>query len=446
LARETIAAIATPLSPAGIGIIRISGPESFSLLRKFTGRDLSYFSGRALKPVKLYSARGQLLDRCLAVYMPAPHSYTGEDVVELHCHGSPPLLEATLEELIESGARLAGPGEFSKRAYLNGKLDLSQAEAILTLVNAGSLSVANAALAQLEGGLSLRLASLQEQIRSLLVGIEGALDFPDDVPLDEKEISTSLRQIKEEIDRLKLESANGEHAQHLPLVAIVGRVNVGNSSLFNALLKKERAIVTDISGTTRDIVEADLKIKGMTVSLADSAGLGKVEDRIDELAEAKARALINDSDLVIFLVDISRLPLPEDEEILQSLDLKKVILVGNKVDLGESMGWSYFPLPLRLTISALNGQGIKELEEIIGEEVEALLPSSNCWFLSLKQKEALAVSGEAIARVCEYGLDNSLDMLSADLREAYAALTEITGQEPSAPLIEEIFSRFCVGK
>lgn len=443
----TVAAIATPFFPSGIGVIRISGPDSLRVLLQLTGKGKEYFAPRVLKVVRVYARSGDALEKCLAVYMPAPRSYTGEDVVEIHCHGSPPLLEAILNEVVSLGVSLAGPGEFTKRAFLNGKLDLSQAEAVLALVNAPNLFLAKAALRQLEGEFSLELQALEERLTSLLALLEGALDFPEDVDLEEGEVEFTLKESLQEIESILYKAESGERALKPLKLVIVGKPNVGKSSLLNALLGEERAIVTPIPGTTRDSVEEEINFQGIKMRLVDTAGLGKARGVLDLAGQKRTRELLGQADIVVFVVDISSPPTLEDLEVLKAVEGKNAILVGNKHDLGEHRDWTAFPRAIVLKISALTGEGISELMKLLSLEGGKLLPSrEELWYLSLRQKEALLVSRETLKRVLEVLPDQPPDLICEEVRSALRALAQLTGREISPRVIEEIFSRFCIGK
>jgi tRNA modification GTPase len=447
LESRTIAAIATPIFPSGIGVIRISGPDSLGALQKLTGKGKEHFLPRVLKVVRIYSSEGEILERCLAVFMPGPRSYTGEDVVEIHCHGSPPLLEAILNEVLSLGIRLAGPGEFTKRAFLNGKLDLSQAEAILSLVQAPNITLAKAALKQLEGEFSQNLFPLEERLTSLLALLEGALDFPEDVEVDEGELRVSLKESLDGLEALLEKAQLGDQAARTPELVIVGKPNVGKSSLLNALLGKERAIVTPIPGTTRDSVEEELDIGGQKLRLVDTAGLGKAKGLLENLGQKRTRDLLERGDLIIFLVDISSPPSLEDLEIFKVLEGKKFLLIGNKVDLREDPGWQNFPQEPLLKVSALTGHGLEDLRDALKKEGKKLFPSTQeVFFLSLRQREALSVSREAIKKALESLGVQPLELICEEVRAATRSIFQLTGREVSPRVIEEIFSRFCVGK
>ena len=444
---STVAAIATALIPSGIGVIRVSGPDSLKLLSQLTGKGKEYFAPRRLKVVRIYSRKGELMEKGLAVYMPAPHSYTGEDVVEFHCHGSPPLLEAILEEILSLGASLAGPGEFTKRAFLNGKMDLSQAEAVLALVNAPNLLTARAALEQLEGALSLELRSIEEKLTSLLALIEGALDFPEEIEVGEQELELALREALEKVELTLARAESGEKVRKPPKLVIAGKPNVGKSSLLNALLGEERAIVTPLPGTTRDSVEEEINLDGVKMRLVDTAGLGKVQGVLDLAGQKRTRDLLEQADLIVLLVDISSPFTPEDLEIWDSLQGKRVILVGNKLDLGENEAWSSFPTAPALKVSALTGEGIPSLQERLSREGKKFLPSqTELWYLSLRQREALGVSRETLRRALQILPQGPLDLVCEEVRAALRALAQLRGEEVSPLVIEEIFARFCVGK
>ena len=443
----TVAAIATPILPSGIGIIRISGPESLNVLLKLTGRKAQYFAPRALKPATIYSRSGDALDRCLAVYMPSPGSYTGEDVIELHCHGSPPLLQGILEEVLNLGVSPAGPGEFTKRAFLNGKLDLAQAEAVLAMVNAPNLLVAQTALKQLEGEFSLKLLSLEKGLTSLLAEIEGALDFPEDVELNEEELRLGLKEIISQIEDILIKSQSADQAARPLRLVIAGKPNVGKSSLLNALLGEERAIVTPIPGTTRDSVEEEIRLEGVTLRLVDTAGLGKAKGALDLMGQKRTKGLLEQADLVIFLVDISREPTGEDYGVLKEVKGRAGLLVGNKRDLGESPEWLSFPEKTCVKISALTGEGLSELRQILSAEALKLIPGKEeLWYLSLRQKDALRVSRETLLEALSSLSVQPLDIVCDGVRSASRALGQLTGKEIPPRVIEEIFSRFCVGK
>ncbi|MGV3523833.1 MAG: tRNA uridine-5-carboxymethylaminomethyl(34) synthesis GTPase MnmE [Candidatus Sericytochromatia bacterium] len=445
---DTIAAVATPPGTGAIGIVRMSGPEALEIARQlFVGGPSVWQSHRAYYGQLRDPAREQILDHCLLLSMQGPRSYTGEDSVEFHCHGGHFLLQTVLRLCLEQGARLAGPGEFSQRAFVNGKLDLTQAEAVIDLIEGKSRPGLQLAAWQLDGQLSGPLRAVRTELIGVLAAIEASIDFPDEVDVPDPILVTSAVQAaRDEIARLLAGSEAGRIWKQGLRLAIVGPPNAGKSTLLNALLRYERAIVSEIAGTTRDTVEDDYNLRGIPVRVIDTAGLRDTQDQIEAIGIARSRQAWSEADLVIVLADPGQ---PEaSTDVLADLPDRPTLIVWNKSDLYPdapvSPGEPYLP---QYRISARTGEGLEVLEQALFEQASGgRLPEPG---LSVNERHRLCLlrADEALQRVQETesaGLPG--DFLAIDLREAVAAFGEIIGESISETVIHEIFHRFCVGK
>jgi tRNA modification GTPase len=456
---STIAAIATPAGAAGIGIVKISGPKALEIgglvfRPRHCGSHwtkthrLSY--GTVVTP-----ATGQIVDEVLIGVMRAPRSYTGEDVVEINAHGGPAVLAAILEMALEAGARLAEPGEFTRRALLSGRIDLTQAEAVIDLIQAKTHRQRQNAAAQLAGGLKDRLMAMHGSIKDALVNIAAAIDFPEDVAeLDKKALAERLNSdVIGPAKGLCADFRQRRHVREGLRLGIVGRPNVGKSSLMNRLLATDRVIVSPYPGTTRDVVEDSMVINGISLILADTAGLHDSRDPIEALGMARTRSHIEKCDVILVVVDASVGLTQEDRALLARLDGKPVILVFNKIDLIDagltaqrcSAGAKYPSAAL----CAITGQGLDELKARIGgccRTVEGI-SSENPVIISLRHKLALDQVVERTA-VAVDGLAGGvpLELVAMDLNDALGAVERILGTKASSDLLDDIFGRFCIGK
>jgi len=452
---DTIVAPATPPGDGGVGIVRLSGPCSETLLS-------AAFRGRVTPAAMLshhlyhgYLCRidGSPVDEVLAVVMRAPHSYTGEDVVEIHGHGGSQLMRATLDLFLAAGARLARPGEFTQRAFFNGKLDLAQAEAVSALISARSDQAARVALAQLDGRLSQRLHDFTAELRELLLLAEAHIDFPDaDLGGLDLEILTSrAAAVQSAMAALMATFDAGRALREGVNVLILGRPNVGKSSLLNALLGEARAIVTEIPGTTRDTVEELLVLGGFPLRLVDTAGVRDTTDPIELEGVRRAREKIQTADLVLLVVD-SSLPLTEEDRMALALaPPERTVLVCNKSDLPRACPSAELDgFPLQVAVSARRGTGLEALQAAVVEHFRGSGDSEAAEGVVLterRHREALAEAMAALDRFLNaLAAGDPLECLAFELREALAALGRITGETTLDAILEQIFSRFCIGK
>ncbi len=452
---ETIAAVATPMGEGGIGVIRVSGAEAERILlrvfrpaQRLAPRRFSY--GRVIDPES-----GETVDEAMAVFLPAPWTYTREDVAEIQCHGSAVALGKTLELVLRSGARLAEPGEFTKRAFLNGRLDLSQAESVMDLISARTERGYSMALGQLEGKLSGEVRALRERLLELLAHLAVSLDFPEE---DVEELSRAktaeiLQSVRAELSGLLATADTGRILREGLKVAIVGRPNVGKSSLLNALLREKRAIVTEIPGTTRDTIEESLDLGGIPLLLTDTAGIRQTEDRIERLGIEKSREAAEDADLVFFLIDAAEPLREEDRAIAEAVRGKRCFLLLNKSDLpqavAEEEAAALLPGAELLRISAEKKEGLQALEERIRALVYAgaLQSGSRPLVNNARHKALLAAAAEELdAALALLSAGEALDLLEMNVRAAWERLGEITGETAAEEIIEEVFRRFCLGK
>jgi len=460
LIEDTIAAISTPLGEGGIGIIRVSGNESFEIAKKIfqpaKGGDWSRDGGHRLIYGHVYDQNNKIVDEVLLGVMRSPHTFTREDVVEFNCHGGIVPLRKTLELILQSGARLAEPGEFTKRAFLNGRLDLAQAESVIDIIRAKTGAGLDVAMNQLKGELSIRVGKLQAGLLDVMAHIEISIDFSED-ELGEAPINDLKLKIKnslEEIEELLERAEAGKIYREGIHTVIVGKPNVGKSSLLNGLLRDKRAIVTEIPGTTRDIIEEILNIRGIPLRLVDTAGLRKTDDIVERIGVERSRELVKQGELILFVLDASQNLDSEDREIINLVKDKKGIIIFNKIDLGKNIGLKsqlkdYLPNWIIVEISALKKEGLTELENKIEELVLGgnVSTSDSLLISNVRHRDALYRSAKHLRDVLS-AMDNGVpvDLLAIDVRGAWEALGEITGETVTEDLVDKIFSDFCVGK
>ena len=450
---DTIAAIATGSQVAAIGIIRLSGDEAINIANRLfkpqSGREMLNYEDRKLVYGRLENMEGEQLDLCLCTISRAPNSYTGENTAELQCHGSPVLLRTALDELFRAGARQALPGEFTKRAFLNGRMDLSSAEAVADIIDAESVQCVKNAAAQLSGAVTVKTDKIYAFLADISSHYHAVLDYPDEDIEDfllENYVS-GLRDAKRELKTLLSSFERGKLMTGGIPAAIVGRPNAGKSSLLNALLGYERAIVTDIPGTTRDTIEEKLRIGSLTLRLTDTAGIRDSEDKVEQLGVERSRLAMERSELVIAVVDGSTELNDEDMEIVRRAEAApKAILVISKADLEQQGGVIETSLPC-VSISSLTGEGLDALEK----EIEKLfpLPQVPAGEILTNVRHAQAVSAalesiEAALEAMEYGA--TPDIVLTESETAMAALGELSGRSIREDVTNRIFQRFCVGK
>jgi tRNA modification GTPase len=453
---DTICALSTAPGRAGIAVVRISGPRSLMLARQvFTPRhgDPERDPRRAVLGRVRSSRAGSELDEALVTFFPAPHSYTGEDVVELSLHGSPPIVAAVLEELCALGARLAEPGEFTLRAFAHGRVDLAQAEAVRDVIEAKTLYQAQVAARQRDGALSRELAAVKQLLVDIVVSLESTVEFVDeDLPVEARgAIAEKLDRLGEEVACWVESFRRGRFIRDGFTLAIVGRPNVGKSSLFNALLARDRSIVTDVPGTTRDLVAEATSLDGMPVRLMDTAGIRAAADRVEELGVERSRSAIADADALLHVLDASEAPSPADRELQAHLAGLSSIVVFNKSDLPGA--WSD-----RERADFAAGTPAARVSARTGEGLDLLRNMMKCHVIGGSTGEGLVVTNLRHARALERARDGlvragaalrgglSEEFALTDLHTALGALGEITGETSVDDLLGEIFSRFCVGK
>ena len=447
---DTIAAIATAVAAGSgsVAIIRVSGPQAEAIARSLfrpAGQQV-WESHRILYGHVQDPSSGEVIDEILLLLMHAPRSFTRETVVEFHGHGGLVVVQRLLQLVLEAGARRALPGEFSQRAFLNGRLDLTRAEAISELVSARSQRAAQLAIAGLDGGLQEKIDTLRDQLLDQLAELEARVDFEENLPpLNGKSVQEVLKGVQQELMQLVADAQRARLVRDGARVAIVGRPNVGKSSLLNALSRSERAIVTDLPGTTRDLLDCDLVLQGVPVTLLDTAGIRQTSDKVEQLGIERSRAALASADAVLLLHDISCGWSPEDQELLETVPEGVPLLrVGNKADLAPE---AESP-PGVVAISARDGQGLEQLERELlrccghtcdGVSLQVALNQRQC-DLAQSAAAALGRSLEAAQQELPW------DFWTIDLRDAIRALGEITGAEISEAVLDRVFSRFCIGK
>ena len=463
---DTIAAIATALSPAGINIIRISGENAFSVtdsvFRSAKGREFSEIPSGTVS-YGFIEFKGEVLDEVLMLKMAAPHTYTRENLTEIHCHGGILVTKRVLEAVLSSGARLAESGEFTKRAFLNGRIDLSQAEAVMDIIGSGSDLARRNSMKQLRGDLRETIGNIREAIILETAHIEAALDDPEHISLEgfTEELLPKVDALLKELHLLLSSFETGKIIKDGVNVVIAGRPNAGKSSLLNALLNEERAIVTSVAGTTRDTISESLDIGGLVLNLTDTAGIRQSEDVVESIGIDRARRAASQAQLILYIIDSPLGITEEDIENLKSFSDRKVILIYNKEDLVTNLpfpgscsdsvnsGDGFIKDLPSLGISALNGSGIDSLKEMIRSMFLSgnLEAGHDIIITNVRHADLLknAIGSlELVRSGIETGADE--DLLSIDLMDAYRFLGEITGEEYRDDLADKIFSAFCMGK
>ncbi len=460
---DTIAAISTPLGEGGIGIIRLSGKDAIPIADKVfrstkknktlkNSGSYRLLYGHIIEPVT-----GQIIDEVIVSVMKAPYSYTREDVVEINCHGGMIPLKKTLEIVLKEGARIAEPGEFTKRAFLNGRIDLSQAEAVLDLIRAKTDESRKIAIEQIQGSLSEKIESIKNKLIEIFANVEALIDFPEDEieSASKQEMIDSVGTVSDELKKLLKTYDEAKFFREGLSTAIVGRPNVGKSSLLNALLQKDRAIVTDIPGTTRDVIEEYLNIKGLPLRIMDTAGIRDVKDVAEKEGVKRSLRSIENADLVIAIFDCSESLQNEDFEVAEKIKNKNAIIVLNKCDLPAAIDRNSILSIIHqtsssvLNISAIRGDGLEELKEKI---VESCLKDwketrEGVVISNLRHKVAIEKAQESIERAI-FALNGNqpLEILAFELRDALDKLGEIVGAITTEDILNKIFSDFCIGK
>lgn len=468
--KDTIAAVATALSESGIGIIRVSGPDAVVLadhiFRSKNGKKkLQYVKTHTIHYGTIVDPKNEeILDEVLVSVMLAPKTYTGENTVEINCHGGIFIMQRILEEIIKAGARCAEPGEFTKRAFLNGRLDLSEAEAVMDVIRAKSDTALHASVRQLKGSVSEKIKEIRKKVLYEIAFIESALDDPEHISLDEypEHLSAVIAELTAEVSHLLSTADSGRMIKDGIRTVIVGKPNAGKSSLLNYLLGEEKAIVTEIAGTTRDALEETVRIKGITLCVTDTAGIRSTEDVVEQIGVERAKKYASDADLILYVVDSSA-PLDEnDREIMQLISKKKCIVLLNKSDLetvvteeilknelfknGFSGDTDTFCI---IKTSVRDEEGTEQLEERIRELCfqGKLSTDDEVYITNIRHKKLLENTLDSLLLV-KKSLEDQMpeDFYSIDLMNAYTSLGYIVGEEVGDDLVEEIFSKFCMGK
>ena len=446
-AEDTIVAVATPLGRGGLGVVRLSGPQARTIADQVL-RPVPWEARRVRRVLWCDPEDGAVLDDVLVTFFPAPHSYTAEDVVEISGHGAPVLLRALVADLCRAGARMAEPGEFTRRAFLNGRLDLTQAEAIRDLIDSQTLLQARTAAQQMHGGVARQVGPLQQALRELIARMEAGIDFADDdvaVPATAG-LAAALHALVQRLDPLRTSFRHGRVLHQGLSLALVGRPNVGKSSLFNRLLASERAIVTATAGTTRDVLAETVSLDGVPIRLLDTAGIRESSEAIEREGIARAWQALGEADLVLGVFDAS-LPLaPEDHRLLEHLRaMPQAMLVLNKTDLPRQIEDG--ALPEALAVSAVSGEGVTELRTLVRQRALPELSAAGSWITNARQAACLDAASQHLEQgggALAAGLPHEMVLL--DLYAALRELDALSGQTTVDDILEVIFATFCVGK
>ena len=450
---DVIAAVSTGRQVCAIGIIRLSGDGCIAVAeRVFTplSKPLHEAANRKLVMGTLHDARGRVIDQCMAVCSRQPHSYTGEDTVEFHCHGSPAVLAAGLEALYHAGARPAGRGEFTKRAFLNGKMDLTQAEAVIDLIEADTADAAANAAGQVGGVLQKKLAPIYDELVNLCSHFHAVLDYPDEDIEDFglQNYTATLRAAAKELYALLQTYGQGRILRQGVAAAIVGRPNVGKSSLLNRLAGFDRAIVTDIPGTTRDTVEESVMVGSTRLRLIDTAGIRQTADTVEAMGVERSKKALEEADLAIFLCDGSQPLTQEDRDIIElCMDAPNAIALINKSDLGKTVQPGELPFMTILPVSIKEGTGLELLPDVLEEMFGGGMPCDGSILTNARQYDACRRAYEAMLESLKgLKLGQTPDAVLTDVEAAMEAMGEVTGATVREDITARIFERFCVGK
>jgi tRNA modification GTPase len=458
--QDTIAAIATALGESSVGIVRVSGPDAKRVaeqtFRSVSGKTIQFGPTRTLMyGTVVHPKTGEAIDESILLWMPGPKSYTAEDVVELQVHGGIRPVQATLEAVLSAGARLAEPGEFTKRAFLNGRIDLSQAEAVIDLIRAKTDLASKSALNQVKGRFSDTIRSLRKRLIQLQAHVEVTIDYPEhDVEsVACQEVVRVGSELIEQLQALARSAKFGQILREGVMTVIVGRPNVGKSSLMNALLRRERAIVTDIPGTTRDVLEEYVNVRGIPFRIVDTAGIRETSDVVEKIGVERSKEMVMEAEIALVVLDASRELSDEDIEILRSTERTPRIIVLNKMDLNAKIDENRVrelakESPM-VYISAKEAEGLANLEEameraIVGGQVTTMDAS---YMTNARQGRLLEEAEEDLKRAVEAAESGAtLDIIAVQLQAAYASLGLVIGEEVGEDLLDEIFSQFCLGK
>ena len=449
---DTIAAISTTTGNGAISIIRISGSEAIEITNKiFKEKDLTKVKSHTIHYGHI-EYKGKIEDEVLVTIMKSPKTFTTEDVVEINCHGSIIVTKKILEILLTLGCRLAEPGEFTKRAFLNGRIDLIEAEGVMDLINSKSEAEKKLALNQIEGKVSNLIKDLRQKILEVLAQIEVKIDYPEYEDIEEityNDLNNNINDVEQEIKRIIKESENGKIIKEGIKTAIVGRPNVGKSSLLNNLLQEEKAIVTDIAGTTRDTVEGTITLEGIKLDLIDTAGIRKTTDTVESIGVEKSKETIKKADLILLLLNNNEELTQYDKEILENIKNKNHIIIINKIDLEQKLDYKELNTQNIIKISALNNTGIEDLKNKIIEmyDLEKIQSKDATYLTNARGLSLLKKAQEQIQEV-KQGIETKqpIDMIEIDLKTIWELLGEITGETYQEELINQLFSQFCLGK
>lgn len=444
---ETIAAISTALGVGAISIIRVSGPESVNIVNKIFDKDLTIAKSHTIHYGHIID-QNKIIDEVLISIMLAPKTFTKEDIIEINCHGGISTTNKVLELLLTNGARLAEPGEFTKRAFLNGRIDLTEAEGVINLIEAKSDISRQLSINQLTGSVSNLIEDLRSDLVSIISNIEVNIDYPeyDDIEvLTNEKITPSIKKLLSKITNILNKSTDGKIIKDGINIGIIGRPNVGKSSLLNALLEEQKAIVTDIEGTTRDIVEGRFILNGIVCNIIDTAGIRKTDNLVEQIGVAKSYEIIDSSDLVIYLLNNNEPLTKEDQDLLDKIKSKKHIIVINKIDLSTNLVINDSSV---IKMSLKNNIGLDELKQSIIKlfNLEEITTNDPTYLTSARSiallKQAKSTIEESLNKISTY----PIDIVELDLKEAWSLLGEIIGKTYKEELIDEMFSRFCLGK
>lgn len=449
---DTIAAISTALGVGAISIIRVSGNEAIPIVNKiFKGKNLEKVPSHTINYGHIVNGE-KVIDEVLVSVMRAPKTFTSEDTVEINCHGGIAPTNKILELLLSNGCRLADPGEFTKRAFLNGRIDLIEAEGVMDLINSKTEQARNLAINQLSGKVSSLIRNLRQEIIEILANIEVNIDYPEYEDIEEltnQKLVPKIEKVKEEIKKIIKESENGKIIKEGIKTAIVGRPNVGKSSILNKLINEEKAIVTEIEGTTRDIVEGSVNINGIILNIIDTAGIRKTEDIVEKIGVSKSLELIDKADLILYVLNNNQKLTDDDRVILEKIKNKNHIIIINKIDLETKLDIKELENRQIVYMSAINNEGIDDLKQKIKEifNLEKIMTSDFTYLTNARSISLLKQCLKVIKEI-EDGINqnNSIDMIEIDIKRVWSLLGEIIGETYDEELIDQIFKQFCLGK